>query len=44
VPQVANAIRYKVDIEQYPRVRRIYEECMKLDAFAKAHPDQRSRT
>ena len=44
VPQVANAIRYRVDIEQYPRVRRIYQECMKLDAFAKAHPDQRSRT
>jgi maleylacetoacetate isomerase len=41
VPQVVNAIRYKVDIERYPRVRRIYEQCMKLDAFAKAHPDQR---
>jgi len=45
VPQVVNAIRYKVDIERYPRVRRIYEQCMKLDAFAKAHPDQpRSRS
>ena len=43
VPQVANAIRYKVDLEQYPRVRRIYDECMKVDAFAKAHPDRRSR-
>ena len=43
VPQVANAIRYKVDLEQYPRVRRIYDECMKVDAFAKAHPDRRSK-
>src|SRR3989454_641331 len=43
VPQVANAIRYKVDLGQYPRVRRIYDECMKVDAFAKAHPDRRSK-
>jgi maleylpyruvate isomerase len=43
VPQVANAIRYKVDIAAFPRTRRIYDACMKLDAFAKAHPDQRQR-
>ena len=43
VPQVANAIRYKVDIAGFPRTRRIYDACMKLDAFAKAHPDQRQR-
>ena len=24
-------------------LRRIYDACMKLDAFAKAHPDQRQR-
>jgi maleylacetoacetate isomerase len=41
VPQVANAIRYKVDIAGFPRTRRIYDACMKLDAFAKAHPDRR---
>ena len=41
VPQVTNAIRYKVDISAYPRARRIYDACMKLDAFAKAHPDNR---
>ena len=38
VPQVANAIRYKVDIAGYPRTRRIYDACMKLPAFEKAHP------
>jgi maleylpyruvate isomerase len=38
VPQVANAQRYKVDLAAYPRIRRIYEECMKLPAFQRAHP------
>jgi maleylacetoacetate isomerase len=41
VPQVTNALRYKVDISAFPRTRRIYDACMKLDAFAKAHPDRR---
>lgn len=39
VPQVANAIRYKVDIAAYPRVRRVYDTCMKLPVFSRAHPD-----
>ncbi len=43
VPQVTNALRYKIDIAGYPRTRRIYDTCMMLDAFAKAHPDQRAR-
>jgi maleylpyruvate isomerase len=38
VPQVANAQRYKVELAPYPRVRRIFEKCMKLPAFARAHP------
>jgi maleylacetoacetate isomerase len=38
VPQVANAQRYKVDLAAYPRIRRIFEECMKLPAFQRAHP------
>jgi maleylpyruvate isomerase len=41
VPQVTNAMRYKVDIAEYPRTRRIYDACMKLEAFARAHPDRR---
>jgi maleylpyruvate isomerase len=38
VPQVVNAQRYKVDLAAYPRIRRIFEECMKLPAFERAHP------
>jgi maleylacetoacetate isomerase len=41
VPQVANALRYKVDISAFPRTRRAYDDCMKLDAFSRAHPDHR---
>jgi maleylpyruvate isomerase len=40
VPQVVNAVRFKVDLGSYPRIARIHEACMKLDAFAKAHPDR----
>jgi maleylacetoacetate isomerase len=42
VPQVANAIRYKVELSPYPRVRRIYEACMQLPAFSMSHPDNRA--
>jgi maleylacetoacetate isomerase len=41
VPQVVNAIRFKVDLARYPRIVRIHESCMKIDAFARAHPDRR---
>jgi maleylpyruvate isomerase len=43
VPQVANALRYKVDIASYPRVRRVYDSCMKLPAFSGAHPENHPR-
>src|SRR3954465_5134326 len=42
VPQVANPIRYKVELSPYPRVRRIYEACMQLPAFSMSHPDNRA--
>src|SRR5438128_4906532 len=38
VPQVVNAHRFKVDISAYPRLVRIYDACMKLPAFDRAHP------
>jgi maleylpyruvate isomerase len=41
VPQMANALRYKVEVAAFPRVRRVYDACMKLPAFAKSHPDNR---
>jgi len=37
-PQVVNAQRFKVDISAYPRLVRIYDACMKLPAFDRAHP------
>ncbi len=38
VPQVANALRYRCPLDSYPTIRRINEECLKLEAFAKAQP------
>ena len=38
VPQVANANRFKVDLTPFPTIRRINDECLKLDAFRKAMP------
>jgi maleylacetoacetate isomerase len=40
VPQVVNAERYRLDLTPYPTIKRIFETCMKLDAFAAAHPGQ----
>jgi maleylacetoacetate isomerase len=38
-PQVFNSERYRLDLSPYPTIARIYTNCMKLDAFARAHPD-----
>jgi len=44
VPQVVNSERYRLDLSPYPTIARIYANCMKLDAFAAAHPNnQRDR-
>jgi maleylacetoacetate isomerase len=39
VPQVANARRFKVDLTAFPTIVRIDGECLKLDAFKKAAPE-----
>ena len=36
--QGVGAAYFKCDMTPYPTVRRIVEECAKLDAFARAHP------
>jgi maleylacetoacetate isomerase len=41
-PQVINAARYQLDLSPYPTIARIHEDCMKLDAFAAAHPDNQA--
>lgn len=40
VPQVFNARRFGVDLEQFPEVKRIAEHCESLAPFAAAHPAQ----
>jgi len=40
VPQVANAINFKLDLAPYPNLMRIHESCMALPAFAEAHPSR----
>lgn len=38
VPQLLTCQRFKVDITKYPTLVKINENCLKLEAFAKAHP------
>jgi len=40
IPQVYNAERAGVDLAPFPIIRRIYQECNKLEAFAKAAPER----
>ena len=40
VPQVFNAQRFNVDMQPYPTIQRIYDEALRLDAFARAAPEQ----
>jgi len=39
VPQVANAVRFKVDLTPFPTIRRINAECLKLEPFRRAMPE-----
>jgi len=38
VPQMVTAERFKMDLNAYPTLSKIYANCNKLDAFTKAHP------
>jgi len=38
VPQIFNARRFDSDLTPFPTTMRIYEACMKLDAFQRAQP------
>ncbi|MGO8914963.1 MAG: maleylacetoacetate isomerase [Stellaceae bacterium] len=41
VPQVFNARRYpSFDMTPYPAIRRIFDQCMSLDAFERARPER----
>lgn len=38
VPQVVNAGNYQLDMQPFPTIRRIFDQCMTLAAFENAHP------
>lgn len=40
VPQVFNAQRFSVDTGAYPRTMRVFDACMRLEAFRKAQPSE----
>jgi maleylacetoacetate isomerase/maleylpyruvate isomerase len=40
VPQIFNAKRYNSDLAPYPTTMRVFDACMKLDAFDRAQPSQ----
>jgi len=40
VPQVYNALLARVDLSPFPTIQRIYDECLKLDAFDRARPER----
>ncbi|MCF2906794.1 maleylacetoacetate isomerase [Pseudoalteromonas sp. DL2-H2.2] len=39
VPQVYNALRFKVDMSEFPKIARIHEHCNTLAAFSDAAPE-----
>ena len=40
VPQIFNAKRYNSDLAPYSRTMRVFESCMKLEAFDRAQPSK----
>ncbi|VAW83179.1 Maleylacetoacetate isomerase @ Glutathione S-transferase, zeta [hydrothermal vent metagenome] len=40
IPQVYNAIRFSIVLDSYPEITKIYLNCMELDAFSQAAPEQ----
>jgi len=40
VPQIFNAKRYESDLAPYPKTMRVFDNCMKLEAFDRAQPSK----
>ena len=38
VPQIFNAKRYNCELAAYPKTMRVFEQCMRLEAFDRAQP------
>ena len=39
IPQVYNALRFNIDMNEFPTIQRIYEQLQTLDAFKKSQPN-----
>jgi maleylpyruvate isomerase len=39
IPQVYNALRFEQNMENYPKILAIYQNCNQLDAFIQAQPE-----
>lgn len=39
IPQVYNALRFKVNLDDYPIIQNVYQHCMTIHAFKKAVPE-----
>lgn len=39
IPQVFNAKRFNVDMNQFPTIQKIFDSCMNIPAFVKASPE-----
>ena len=44
IPQLYNAKRFGIDLEEFPRLLGVNEACLKLDAFTKADPKNQPDT
>lgn len=42
IPQVYNALRFKVNLDQYTAILSVYNHCNTLQPFHLAHPDQQA--
>ena len=42
IPQVYNALRFKMDMTKYPNIIRIYHSCNELEAFVSAAPESQA--
>jgi maleylacetoacetate isomerase len=40
IPQVYNALRFKVPMNEFPKIKAIYQHCNELKAFVDASPEQ----
>ena len=42
VPQMYNAYRFKLDMSPYPRLEKLYQAAMKVEAFLQASPERQA--